>query len=951
MSRVPFFLSSLFIASLAQAVEREPLPTREPSADALYPVDFSAGLRDAARAPRRAPIMGLTSAPLPTWTVEAGTSATEQATSTATCGGFLYTVGRANSSVLGQTHAGGMDVFLLKHKTSNGALVWAEQFGSVADDFGTGIAIHGCATGTPSIYVTGYTRGTLPGGALHSGTNQGLADVFVRKYNGNTKGLLWSRQRGSNKEDLAYAIAVNQTTGDAYLTGHTVGGVFVPGVTAGGTDIIVARYLANGSESNALQLGSPSSKFDYARGVAVDRDGKVYIGGYSNGVFPTQTTKGLNTYDLVLFKYPADLSTREWVRQDGTSGTDYAYALTASRNATGATEIYLVGQTTGTLNADATLSNGTLSNAGGWDALVMQYSTAGVKQRATLLGTAGTDSVNAIASDGGANLYLVGVTQFDLRNDPAAFSGSVDVFLAKYDVRLDLKSVHQYDSTSDDPSSLEDIANGVSADTDNGVYVVGQSTGNIGAATNQGGHDLFILRYADGCSADPALVAQCRSGNGWGDPHLVTSDRFNYDFQSVGEFILTESIPLAPNPFVVQSRQKASGNRVALYSGVASRFGTDRVGVYARSTNPLMVNGAAVALPVGDVQPLSDGTRIFKATTTRYIITSPQGDQLIVDNFTSYLNITLTLAPSRTGQVRGLLGNFNNVRADDFALRNGTQLTAPLSFNQLYKNTPNFADSWRITQAESILDYGSGESTASLTNLSLPASTATTTQLTTAQRQAAQATCQSAGVTDAAQLDGCILDVAMTNDPALATGAAQAEAQQPIASQVYLGRFDAEAGAEWSNQAISLSPSGDRFFLGEFSNETVQLSLASLPAHSTVTVSFDLFILQSWDGNGPFGPNHWGLTVGGVGEVFRTTFSNTSSAQFYPSQVGGTASPAGSGAAERNTLFYPDGDSIYHVTVTFEHTTPTLALQFFADGLPGITNETWGLDKVQVQVR
>ncbi|WP_147449044.1 SBBP repeat-containing protein [Corallococcus terminator] len=919
------------------------------SPDAFYPVDFTGGPRSV-RSQRRAPappVMGLTTTPLPTWTLENGSSATEQAMATATCGGFLYTVGTANSSVLAQPHAGGMDVFLLKHRTRDGVLVWAEQFGSVADDFGTGVAIQGCATGNPSIYVTGYTKGTLPGGALHTGTNQGMSDVFVRKYNAN-KALQWSRQRGSTRDDLAYGIAANDTTGDVYLTGYTLG-TFVPGVTASSNDIIIARYLANGTASTAVQIGTTANRTDIARGITVDRDGNVYVAGYTNGAFAPLVSLGGN--DIFVMKYSADLATQNWVRQEGTSTADYAYAVTASRNATGATEIYVVGHVYGAAITAGTLGGGTLANAGDYDAAIFQYSTAGVKQRATLLGTQGRDAVTAITSDGGANLYVVGTTSYDLKNDPGFDVGSVDIFLAKYDVRLNLLSVHQYGSTHDDPGFENETAAGVAADNDTGVYVVGYSTGNIGAGTNQGGFDLFAMRYADGCSVDPALVASCRSGNGWGDPHLVTSDRFNYDFQSVGEFILTESTPLAANPFVVQSRQKASGNRVALYSGVAARFGTDRVGVYARSTNPLMVNGAAVALTIGDVRPLSDGTRVFRPTSTRYLVTSPQGDQLIVDNFTSYLNITLTLAPSRAGLVRGLLGNFNNVRADDFALRDGTQLTAPLSFNQLYKNTSNFADSWRISQTESLFDYGSGESTASLTNLSLPASTATTTQLTTTQRQAAQATCQSAGVLDPVQLDGCILDVAMTNDPVLATGAAQAQAQQPIASQVYLGRFDAEAGAEWSNQAVSLSPSGDRFFLGEFSNETVQLSLASLPAHSTVTVSFDLFILQSWDGNGPFGPNHWGLTVGGVGEVFRTTFSNTSSAQFYPGQVGGVASPAGSGATERNTLFYPDGDSIYHVTVTFDHTTPTLALQFFADGLPGITNETWGLDKVQVQVR
>ncbi|WP_158619987.1 SBBP repeat-containing protein [Corallococcus sicarius] len=916
------------------------------SSDALYPVDFAGGPRGF-RSQRRTPVMGLTTTPLPTWTLENGSSATEQATSTATCNGYLYSVGIANSSVLAQPTSGGMDVFLLKHRTSDGALVWAEQFGSVMDDFATGVALQGCASGNPSIYVTGYTKGTLSGGALHSGTNQGGSDVFVRKYDAN-KALKWSRQHGSIKDDLSYGVAANETTGDVYLTGYTLGS-FVTGVTASSNDIIIARYLANGTASTALQIGTSASKGDFGRSITVDRDGNVYIAGYTNGVLPGQTSLGGN--DFFLMKYPADLSTREWVRQDGTSTADFAYAVTASRNATGATEIYLVGQTFGATILGGTLGGGNLKSGGDYDAVIQQYSTTGVKQRATLLGTAGRDSVTAITSDGGANLYVVGTTTHDLRNDPGSYVGGVDVFLAKYDVKLALKSVHQYGSTHDDPAFENETATGVAADNDTGVYVVGYSTGNIGGATNQGGYDLFAMRYADGCSVDPALAAQCRSASGSGDPHLWTSDRNYYDFQGVGEFILTESTPVAAQPFVVQARQMAWNSVVSVYSAVAARFDTDRVGVYARATHPLMVNGVAVPLGVGDVQPLSDGTRIFRRTSTRYVITSPLGDQLIADNYTSHMDLTLTLAPSRAGQVRGLLGNFNNVSADDFALRDGTALTAPLSFAQLYKNTPNFADSWRITQQESLFDYDPGQSTTTYTNSSLPATHVTSASLTPTQYQSAKQLCQAAGVTDPVQLDGCILDVGLTGNTTFATGAAQAQAQQPIAREVYLGRFETEPGTEWNTQATSLSPSGDRFFLGEFSNEGVQLSLANLPAHSTVTVSFDLLILQGWDGNGPFGPNYWGLNVGGVGEVFRTTFSNTSSPQFYPAQVGGTASASGTGAAERNTLFYPDGDSVYHVTLTFNHATPELALQFFADGLPGITNETWGLDKVQVQVR
>ncbi|RKG85526.1 SBBP repeat-containing protein [Corallococcus terminator] len=951
MTRLTLFLSSLFVAPLAHAVEPAPLPTVEEEApvppEVLYPVDFAGGPRGGFAPAALAPLTGLAPAPLPSWTKEHGTVGTEQATATATCGGFLYTVGTANRALPGGLSAGGMDVFLLKHKTSNGQLIWTEQFGSASEDYATGVAIQGCASGNPSIYVTGYTKGTLPGGALHTGTNQGGYDVFVRKYNLN-KGLQWSRQRGSDRDDLSYGIAANETTGDIYLTGYTLGS-FVPGVTASSFDIIVARYLANGTASAALQLGTTANRTDIARSLTVDRDGNVYVAGYTNGTLPGQAPLG--GIDFFLMKYSADLGTRDWVRQEGTSGADYGYAVTASRNATGATELYLVGHTLGATLLPGLLGTGTLANAGDYDAVIFQYSTAGVKQRATLLGSLGRESVTAITSDGGANLYVVGTTTYDLKSVPGSFLGNVDTFLAKFDVQLNLKSLHQYGSTHPNPALKDETATGVAADNDTGVYVVGYSKGHIGTGTNQGDTDLFVMRYADGCSVDPALVASCRSGNGWGDPHLVTSDRYNYDFQGVGEFILTESVPVAAEPFTVQARQKASGNRVALYSGVAARFGTDRVAVYARTTQPLMVNGAAVSLPVGDVRPLSDGTRVFRPTSTRYVVTSAQGDQLIVDHFTSYLNLALTLAPSRAGLVRGLLGNYNNVRADDFALRDGTQLTAPLSFNQLYKNTSNFADSWRITQAESLFDYGAGESTTSLTNRALPSSTTTLKALSRSQQEAAEQTCQEAGVTDVIQLEGCILDVTLTGDSTLATGAAEAQALQPLANEVYLGHFATRVGTEWSHPSTRLSPSGDRLFLGEFGNESVQLSLASLPAHGTVTVSFDLFILQGWDGNGPSIPHTWGVRADGVGDVFRTTFSNTSSRQDYPAQVGGTASPAGTSATERGTLLYPNGDSTYRVSFTFEHTAPELALQFFADGLPGLPQAAWGLDSVQVQAR
>ena len=61
---------------------------------------------------------------------------------------------------------------------------------------------------------------------------------------------------------------------------------------------------------------------------------------------------------------------------------------------------------------------------------------------------------------------------------------------------------------------------------------------------------------------------------------------------------------------------------------------------------------------------------------------------------------------------------------------------------------------------------------------------------------------------------------------------------------VYANDFEKAAGPEWSESKIDTTPNGNRRFLGQFGTETVTLTLDDLPAHSRVTVSFDLFIIS-----------------------------------------------------------------------------------------------------------
>jgi len=131
-------------------------------------------------------------------------------------------------------------------------------------------------------------------------------------------------------------------------------------------------------------------------------------------------------------------------------------------------------------------------------------------------------------------------------------------------------------------------------------------------------------------------------------------------------------------------------------------------------------------------------------------------------------------------------------------------------------------------------------------------------------------------------------------------------------------------------------------------DQTVTLTLKNLDPHTGVTVSFDLYIMKSWDGNNPnYGPDRWSLSLGGGNTLLDTTFSNNFktgadlSLQNYPSPD----SLPQTGAASANTLgsnFY--GDSIYHLVSTFPHSSDTLILNFSSSLFEGkgTDDESWG---------
>ncbi len=255
----------------------------------------------------------------------------------------------------------------------------------------------------------------------------------------------------------------------------------------------------------------------------------------------------------------------------------------------------------------------------------------------------------------------------------------------------------------------------------------------------------------------------------WGDPHFVSLDGLYFDFQGAGEYDYVQS---TSDDFRVQLRMKPYGtsSTVSITTAFATRMNGQTVGLYAEGTTTLRLGvlGTPTAIPAAGLE-LGAGNRISKSANT-YTFDFAHGEKIVVVDY-GYLNVSVYPTETRRGAVKGLAGNFNANIADEIQTRAGVVLPQPAPFAQFYGEYNN---SWRIPNlSESLFVYLSGESFGGFDLLGFPSNTPTISE---ADRTRARGICDAAGVTNPFTLEGCITDVALTNDERFAQAAASVAA-------------------------------------------------------------------------------------------------------------------------------------------------------------------------------
>jgi hypothetical protein len=341
--------------------------------------------------------------------------------------------------------------------------VWTRLLGTSAMDRARGVAIDAAG----NVLVAGFTYGVLDPSAL------GSADALLVKYDRDGT-RLWTRQLGSAANDWGLAVAVD-AAGNAFVAGQTEGGV--DGPSAGQSDAFLAKVDPAGTTLWARQLGTGG--YDIAYGVAVDASGHAFVAGITQGALQGPSA---GQEDAFVAKYDAD-GTLRWVRQLGTSGGDWAYAVAASADG----YVYVTGETYGTLPG--------ASSAGDGDVFLLKLDPDGATSWIRQVGTPVADTGTGVAVDRDGNVVVVGHTGswtpcFGILGNPCA--AGTDTFLLRYDPAGALLWSTQLGSNGNDNGFA------VAVDGAGTVYAAGYTDGALGGQANAGGFDGFLARYEAG---------------------------------------------------------------------------------------------------------------------------------------------------------------------------------------------------------------------------------------------------------------------------------------------------------------------------------------------------------------------------------------------------------------------------------------------------------------------
>jgi len=361
--------------------------------------------------------------------------------------------------------------------------LWSKRFGAAGgDDPGRSVAVDS----NNNVFVTGAFSGTVNFGGSDL-TGAGGFDIFLAKYDTNGNHL-WSKRFGAGDWDEGFSVAVD-SNGNVFVTGRFKETINFGGgelTSAGGSDIFLAKYDANGNYLWSKRFGAGSSDGGFS--ATVDTSGNVLVtGSFQDAVdFGGGELTSAGLEDIFLARYDAN-GTHLWSKRFGAGGDEVGFSVAADSS----DNVFVTGRFKETIN----FGGSNLVSVGDYDIFLAKYDVNGNHLWSKRFGAGSWDFGRSVAVDSNDNVFVTGffADTVDFGGGGFTSAGSLDIFLTKYDANGNhLWSKRFGDADLDDGYS-------VAVDSSGNVFVTGEFQGIVNFGGNNlasaGGRDIFLTKY------------------------------------------------------------------------------------------------------------------------------------------------------------------------------------------------------------------------------------------------------------------------------------------------------------------------------------------------------------------------------------------------------------------------------------------------------------------------
>jgi hypothetical protein len=311
--------------------------------------------------------------------------------------------------------------------------------------------------------------------------------------------IVWGTYYGSASYDYALFTELD-ASGNVYLTGGTTSTTNIASggyqnTFAGGYDAFLTKFNASGVRQWATYLGGVGD--DSGQSISIDPSGNIYLCGQTFSTSGIAFSGHQNAQGGNSDGYVAKFSTSGsliWSTYYG--GADYDIFESIDMDASG--NVYLVGSTQSASLATAGAHQTTY--AGFYDALIVKFNAAGVRQWATYYGGSASEATYGCNIDPSGNLYVVGRTEsstsISFGGFQNALAGSSDAYLAKFNTNGTLIWATYYGGAD------FDVAYMCSSDFSGNIFISGITTSASGIASggfqnsiSPGSQDVFLVKF------------------------------------------------------------------------------------------------------------------------------------------------------------------------------------------------------------------------------------------------------------------------------------------------------------------------------------------------------------------------------------------------------------------------------------------------------------------------